>query len=138
MAARKLGKITIQNSALFLCDMQEGFRKTIQYYPQIIEVSRRMLEGAKALGMPIIVTEQYPKGQSFGSWHEEVGLSDRGSSSAMVYLLLVLPNSAYSYGCKFSVNNIFFNVCQLAILMTVGVVGHTKYLYHLSPGLTLL
>ena len=66
MAASKLGKIAIESSALFLCDMQEGFRKTISYYPQILEVSRRMLEGAKALDMPIVVTEQYPKGRSIG------------------------------------------------------------------------
>ena len=64
MASRRLGKIAYESTALFLCDMQEGFRKTIQYYPQILEVSKRMLAGARELGMPIIVTEQYPKGVS--------------------------------------------------------------------------
>ena len=62
MASRRLGKIAVKNSGLFLCDMQEKFRKTIQYYPQILNVSARMLGAAKVLDMPIIVTEQYPKG----------------------------------------------------------------------------
>lgn len=62
MAARRLGKVSLKNTALLLCDMQEKFRGNIMYYPQIIEVARRMLEGANALDMPVIVTEQYPKG----------------------------------------------------------------------------
>ena len=62
MAGRRLGRVAIDSSGLFLCDMQEKFRRSIQYMPQILEVSRRMLGAAKALDMPVIVTEQYPKG----------------------------------------------------------------------------
>jgi len=58
----KIGRLAAATSSLFLCDMQEGFRKTIMYYPQVIEVSRRMLETAKTLDMSVVVTEQYPKG----------------------------------------------------------------------------
>merc|ERR1712165_613361 len=53
--------------------MQEGFRKTISFYPQILEVSRRMLTAAKSLDMPVIVTEQYPKG--LGSTVSELDVS---------------------------------------------------------------
>ena len=60
--ARRLGLIASRSSALFLCDMQENFRKSISYYPQIIEVSSRMLAAAKLVDMPVIVTEQFPKG----------------------------------------------------------------------------
>jgi len=42
--------------------MQEKFRKSVQYFPQIVNVSNRMLKGAQALHIPVIVTEQYPKG----------------------------------------------------------------------------
>ncbi|XP_046560058.1 isochorismatase domain-containing protein 2-like [Haliotis rubra] len=62
MASRRLGKIALENSALFLCDMQEKFRPTIQYFPQIINVANRMLNAANTLEMPVVVTEQYPKG----------------------------------------------------------------------------
>ena len=61
--SRKIGALVPRTSALFLCDMQEKFRKTISYYPQIIEVSRRMLDGAQHLDIPVVVTEQNPKGQ---------------------------------------------------------------------------
>ncbi|XP_013379034.1 isochorismatase domain-containing protein 2-like [Lingula anatina] len=62
MSGRKLGKIAVQSSAFFLCDMQEGFRKTISYYPAVIEVARRVLAASEHLNMPVVVTEQYPKG----------------------------------------------------------------------------
>ncbi|ELU12199.1 hypothetical protein CAPTEDRAFT_177112 [Capitella teleta] len=72
MAAR-IARASIKNSGLFLCDMQEAFRKTISYYPSIIEVSKRMLEGAKTLDMPVFVTEQYPK--RLGSTVSELDVS---------------------------------------------------------------
>lgn len=62
MAFGRLGKLVLNNSMLFLCDMQEKFRPSIQYFSQIVEVSSRMLNAAKILEMPVIVTEQYPKG----------------------------------------------------------------------------
>lgn len=61
-ALKRLGQIVSKNSVLFLCDMQEAFRKTVQYYPQIIETSKRMLNAAQSLDIPVITTEQYPKG----------------------------------------------------------------------------
>ncbi|GAB1602901.1 isochorismatase domain-containing protein 2-like [Argonauta hians] len=62
MASNRLGKLLLNRSILFLCDMQEKFRPSIQYFPQIVDVSSRMLNAAKILDMPVIVTEQYPKG----------------------------------------------------------------------------
>ncbi|XP_029636504.1 isochorismatase domain-containing protein 2 [Octopus sinensis] len=74
MACNRLGKLLFNRSILFLCDMQEKFRPTIQYFPQIVEVSARMLSAAKILDMPIIVTEQYPKG--LGSTVPELDIKD--------------------------------------------------------------
>lgn len=62
MAATGIVRLTTKNSALFLCDMQEKFRKTISYYPQILAVSARMLKASQILDIPVVVTEQYPKG----------------------------------------------------------------------------
>ena len=64
MAAKRIGKIALNRSALFLCDMQEKFRKTIQYFPEVIATSNRLLKAARILDMPVVVTEQYPKGKS--------------------------------------------------------------------------
>lgn len=64
----KLAQALPKNSALFLCDMQERFKAgLITHYPQILETSARMLQAAKVLDMPIVVTEQYPKGKRFCS-----------------------------------------------------------------------
>ncbi len=63
MTSKRLGKLAVKSSGLFLCDMQEKFRRTIQYYPQILHVSARMLQAARTLEMPTVVTEQYPKGE---------------------------------------------------------------------------
>ncbi|XP_038052885.1 isochorismatase domain-containing protein 2-like [Patiria miniata] len=74
MASRQIGKILIRNSALFLCDMQEKFRPTIQYFPQIVEVARRIFRAAEIMKIPLIVTtEQYPKG--LGPTVPEIGVS---------------------------------------------------------------
>ncbi|KAI8783791.1 isochorismatase domain-containing protein 2, mitochondrial [Biomphalaria glabrata] len=62
MASRSVGKVLYKNAALFVCDMQEKFRPIIQYFPQILNVAGRLLKSAEALGMPVLFTEQYPKG----------------------------------------------------------------------------
>ncbi|XP_076450660.1 isochorismatase domain-containing protein 2-like [Babylonia areolata] len=74
MAAKKIGKLAVKNSCLFLCDMQEKFRPTIQYFPQIVSVASRMLQGSRVLDMPVVVTEQYPKG--LGHTVPELGVKD--------------------------------------------------------------
>ncbi|RWS08472.1 mitochondrial associated endoribonuclease MAR1-isochorismatase superfamily-like protein [Dinothrombium tinctorium] len=72
--ACKIGKLVCKETALFLCDMQEKFRNTIQYFPEIVQVSSRLLKAAKILDIPVVVTEQYPKG--LGSTVPEIGLSE--------------------------------------------------------------
>ncbi|XP_041038276.1 isochorismatase domain-containing protein 2 [Carcharodon carcharias] len=62
MAARSIGRLSTRGCALFLCDMQEKFRPNVAYFPQIVAVSARMLQASKVLEIPVIVTEQYPRG----------------------------------------------------------------------------
>lgn len=60
-------------AALLIVDVQEGFRP----YGSFAEVTRgcaKLVGGARALGVPIVATEQYPKG--LGSTAPEVGLQD--------------------------------------------------------------
>lgn len=47
---------------LMVIDLQEGFKAHIPGWEQILERSRIMIEAAKLLEVPIIVTEQYPQG----------------------------------------------------------------------------
>lgn len=62
-AGYSVGKLTANNTMLFVCDIQEKFRKTIQYFDAVVTNSSRLLQAFKVLDMPIVCTEQYPKGQ---------------------------------------------------------------------------
>ncbi|XP_060064670.1 isochorismatase domain-containing protein 1-like [Ylistrum balloti] len=63
MASRKrLGNLALDKTVIFVCDMQERFRPAIAYFSEIVEVAGRILEASKLLNIPVIVTEQYPKG----------------------------------------------------------------------------
>lgn len=75
-AAGRLGRLLPQNTALFLCDMQEKFKPNIKHFPQIVETSHRLLQAATILDMPVVVTEQYPKG--LGPTVPELGLEPHG------------------------------------------------------------
>lgn len=58
----RLGNLDSETSVFFLCDMQERFKPAIKYFDQIAAVAERLLKGAYILDIPVIVTEQYPKG----------------------------------------------------------------------------
>jgi nicotinamidase-related amidase len=58
-------------TALVVVDVQEAFRPAVQAFDEVVENTRRLMEGAKILGIPVIVTEQYPKG--LGRTVEELG-----------------------------------------------------------------
>jgi len=61
-SARSIGRIVPKSSALFLCDMQEKFRPSIAHFDKIVYNSNRVLNAAKIMEMPVMATEQYPKG----------------------------------------------------------------------------
>ncbi|CAJ0606252.1 unnamed protein product [Cylicocyclus nassatus] len=42
--------------------LSEKFSRSIHYFPEIVTTSKRLVDGAKMLNIPIFVTEQYPKG----------------------------------------------------------------------------
>lgn len=62
MTSRKLGNIKPENAIFFLCDIQEKFRPVIRYFKEILEIAEKMVEATTILDIPLIVTEQYPKG----------------------------------------------------------------------------
>ncbi|XP_042119883.2 isochorismatase domain-containing protein 1 [Peromyscus maniculatus bairdii] len=80
-----LGNLTPPSTVFFCCDMQERFRPAIKYFGDIISVGQRLLQGARILGIPVIITEQYPKG--LGSTVQEIDLTG---------VKLVLPKTKFS------------------------------------------
>ncbi|CAG7710987.1 unnamed protein product, partial [Allacma fusca] len=56
--------------------MQDKFRPSIKFFDEIVQNSKRLLRAAKLLQLPVIVTEQYPKG--LGKTVPELGIEDFG------------------------------------------------------------
>lgn len=76
MSSKYFGKLETDKCALLICDMQEKFAKSIQYFDDISTNISRMVEGAKVLDVPIIVTEQYPQG--LGNTVSSIGIYAHG------------------------------------------------------------
>ncbi len=55
-------KLDRERTALVVVDVQEGFRKAIPDFERVAHATATLIQGAEALGVPIVVTEQYPKG----------------------------------------------------------------------------
>jgi len=55
-------KLQPDRTALVVVDVQEGFRKAIPDFDAVAKSAATLVQGAEAMGIPIVVTEQYPKG----------------------------------------------------------------------------
>jgi nicotinamidase-related amidase len=60
------------SAALVVIDVQEAFRKAVDRFEETAQAVGRLVQGARILGVPIVATEQYPKG--LGATVPEVGL----------------------------------------------------------------
>ena len=54
--------LSAEGCVLLVVDVQEAFAGAIHEIERVVERSRVMIEAAKLLGLPIVATEQYPKG----------------------------------------------------------------------------
>ena len=59
-------------AALVVVDVQEAFRKAMGDFEAVANASGTLVRGARILGVPVVVTEQYPKG--LGTTVPEVAL----------------------------------------------------------------
>ncbi len=50
------------DTVLVLIDVQEGYRTALPGWDRVVVASRLLLDGARVLGIPVLVTEQYPRG----------------------------------------------------------------------------
>ena len=50
------------DTTLVVVDVQEGFRKAIDGFDDVASSVARLVDGARILDVPVIATEQYPKG----------------------------------------------------------------------------
>ncbi|XP_055063002.1 isochorismatase domain-containing protein 1 [Misgurnus anguillicaudatus] len=84
-----LGNLSAATTVFFCCDMQERFRPAIKYFGDIISVGQRLLQGARILGIPVLVSEQYPKG--LGSTVQELDLTGTKLIFPKTKFSMVLP-----------------------------------------------
>lgn len=49
-------------TALVVIDVQEAFRKAVGRFEEVAGATATLIRGARILGLPIVVTEQYPRG----------------------------------------------------------------------------
>jgi len=60
--ANPLNQIRTDNAALLVVDVQDRLLPVIHDNAAVVEGCRRMIEAAKVMELPIVVTEQYPEG----------------------------------------------------------------------------
>ena len=58
----KAEMLSADKCLLLVVDIQDAFVEHIDQMDRVIERSRVMIEAARLLGLPILVTEQYPRG----------------------------------------------------------------------------
>jgi nicotinamidase-related amidase len=58
----KAAKLDASRTALVVVDVQEGFRKAIPEFERVTKATATLIEAAETLGVPVVITEQYPKG----------------------------------------------------------------------------
>jgi nicotinamidase-related amidase len=56
------GRLERGRAALVIVDVQEAFRKAVAGFDDVARRTAVLAQGAAALGMPVVVTEQYPRG----------------------------------------------------------------------------
>jgi nicotinamidase-related amidase len=55
-------KLDRGRTALVVIDVQEAFRKALPSFGEVAAATAVLVEGAAEMGLPIVVTEQYPSG----------------------------------------------------------------------------
>lgn len=62
MSARATDVLDPARAIVVVVDLQEAFRPAIDEFDGVVDASATLVQGARALNVPIIVTEQYPRG----------------------------------------------------------------------------
>ena len=60
--ARHAQLLRREDTALVVVDVQEAFRGVVEAFDAVVARTRTLIEGARRLAVPVVVTEQYPKG----------------------------------------------------------------------------
>jgi nicotinamidase-related amidase len=89
MALSTLGRLKPESCVFLMCDVQERFRSGIHKFATVVTGSQRMSRVAEELSIPLIATEQYPKG--LGNTVAEIDLSKAAGVYAKTDFSMVVP-----------------------------------------------
>ena len=56
------GVLDRSRAALVVIDIQEAFRPVVEGFDSVAQAAATLVQGARILGIPLVVTEQYPRG----------------------------------------------------------------------------
>ncbi len=54
--------LSVENTALLIIDIQEKLLRVMYEKEQLIDTTRKLIQGCCVLGVPVLLTEQYPRG----------------------------------------------------------------------------
>lgn len=57
-----VSRLDQERAALVVVDVQEAFRKAVPDFEQVTRATATLVRGAEAMGVPVVITEQYPQG----------------------------------------------------------------------------
>lgn len=87
MSNKRVARLRAEDAALVVIDMQDGFRPIIPDFDETAGRVARLMEAARLLEIPILVTEQYPRGLK----HTVASLQEHAS-----HAVAVLPKVSFS------------------------------------------
>ncbi|KAI6151740.1 Isochorismatase-like protein [Pisolithus tinctorius] len=73
----QIARLDPAKTAFFLCDLQTRFKQAIYGFDELVLTANKMLKVAKLLNIPVVVTEQNPKG--LGPTTPEIDLNSLGN-----------------------------------------------------------
>ncbi|MSO42603.1 MAG: isochorismatase family protein [Solirubrobacterales bacterium] len=56
------GRLDRERATLIVVDVQEAFRKAVPEFEEVARAIAILVRGVEAMGVPMLITEQYPKG----------------------------------------------------------------------------
>uniref|UniRef100_A0A6B2LJ63 Isochorismatase-like domain-containing protein n=1 Tax=Arcella intermedia TaxID=1963864 RepID=A0A6B2LJ63_9EUKA len=85
----RLGHLHPSSTKLFICDIQGAFKEKAVAMNSVIGVSKLMISVAKTLDIPVIVTEQYPRG--LGKTVPEIDISGAKLFEKTLFSMAIPP-----------------------------------------------
>ncbi|KAN0047919.1 hypothetical protein ACTA71_002308 [Dictyostelium dimigraforme] len=111
---KSVGKVSPDTSVLFICDIQSKFKNHIFKFNGVVGQSKYMIKICNELKVPIIFTEQYPKG--LGHTVPEL-LEERNGN-------IIFEKTLYSMCTKEVLNHLKQNHKNLKSIFIAGIEAH--------------